>query len=357
MDIQVAHQPAESPYAGMSWARYQEIVERVMRPFAGKHSVRHYDYIHPLRLQRHAPERLRKPYATRVAYLAWGESSAPVLVCAGGVANAAHRFNYLASDLSDSYYVASLDWLGRGLSGWLAAEKDYTLETYVEQVLQLIAHLGGHKAVLLGSSLGGSVAIEIAARHPELVERLILNDIGPHVPAKRRKRRAETLARHYVFRTPADMFRKTGASQKHDGPISDDVRLNGSYHQTRWSDEEDGRIYRHDVRALQAYRAQANKSIIQWQRWEKIRCPVLVVHGMESDALLAPTVARMKKHRGVTLMEVPRTGHTPVLSEPNHIWCIREWLRTDSAIAGDFCSDYSPPPAGAERRTDARPII
>src|SRR4051812_8935364 len=344
LELEVAHDPAESPYAGMAWVDYDKIAARVMGRFAGQYTLRHFDYVHPVRLQLHAAERFRKPYPTKVAYTDWGDASKPIIVCTGGVANAAHRFNYLASELRDEFRIVSMDWVGRGLSGWLAAEKDYGLPTYVEQVLQLLLHLGGRPTVLLGSSLGGSVAIELAARHPELVERLILNDIGPHVPAGRRRRRAQTLARHYVFRTPADMFRKTGASQKNDGPVSDDIRLNGSYNQTKWSEEDGGRIYRHDVRALQAYRAQSARSLVQWSRWARVHCPVLVIHGMESDALLPPTIERMLKKSAVTLMEVPRTGHTPVLSEPNHIWCIREWLHAESRIAGHFCSDYSPLP-------------
>ena len=38
--------------------------------------------------------------------------------------------------------------------------------------------------------------------------KLILNDIGPYIPQGRRKRRSQTLARHYVFRDPADLLRK-----------------------------------------------------------------------------------------------------------------------------------------------------
>ena len=305
VELEVAHEPAESPYAGMSWAQYEQIAGRIMHRFEGQYALKHYDYVHPVRLQRHAPERFRKPYPTQIAYTEWGDPARTTLVCTGGVANAAHRFNYLASELREDLHVISMDWAGRGLSGWLAAEKDYGLETYVEQVHQLILHLGGRRVALLGSSLGGSVAIALAARHPELIGCLILNDIGPHVPAKRRRRRAETLARHYVFRSPADMFRKTGASQKNDGPVSDDVRLNGSYNQTKWSDEDGGRIYRHDVRALQAYRAQAGKSLVQWRSWERVSCEVLVIHGMDSDALLAPTIERMKKKPGITLYVLP----------------------------------------------------
>ena len=150
--------------------------------------------------------------------------------------------------------------------------------------------------ILLGSSLGGSAAIELAARHPELVSRLILNDIGPYIPKKRRQRRSQTLARHYVFRDPADLLRKIGASQKNDGPISDDIRFNVTFHQTKWSDEEGGRIYRHDVRALQAYQRDAQESLDQWSLWERVRCPVLLIHGMLSDALLAPTIKRMQRN-------------------------------------------------------------
>jgi pimeloyl-ACP methyl ester carboxylesterase len=180
--------------------------------------------------------------------------------------------------------------------------------------------------IVLGSSMGGSAAIELAARHPKLVSRLILNDIGPFMPKGRRKRRAATLARHYVFRDPADLLRKIGASQKNDGPISDDIRFNVTFHQTRWSDEEGGRVYRHDVRALQAYKRDAQHDLDQWELWKKVRCPVLLIHGLLSDALLPPTIRRMRVEHDVSVMHVPDTGHTPVLSDRNQNWFIHEWL-------------------------------
>jgi hypothetical protein len=56
-------------------------------------------------------------------------------------------------------------------------------------------------------------------------------------------------------------------------------------------------------------------------------------------------------------MHIPNTGHTPTLTEPNHIWCIRQWLRDDSQLVREFSSPYSPPPPGSEKRAAARPII
>jgi pimeloyl-ACP methyl ester carboxylesterase len=313
-----------------TWDEYMSMAKRIIERFDHEFDLRHFDYLHPVRLQRCAA-RFRKPYPVKVAYTDWGDRDAPIVVCVGGVANTAMRFNYLAADLESHFRVVCMDWVGRGRSGWMADQRDYSLGTYSEQLRQLIDHLGGGPVILLGSSMGGSAAIDLAARHPKMVRRLILNDIGPFIPKGRRQRRSQTLARHYVFRDPSDLLRKIGASQKNDGPVSDDIRFNVTFHQTRWSDEEGGRVYRHDVRALQAFRDDAQTSLDQWNLWRKIRCPVLLIHGMMSDALLAPTIRRMRDKHDLAIMHVPDTGHTPVLSDRNQNWFIHEWLMDHTA--------------------------
>ncbi len=311
------------------------MARRLVGRFNDEFALRYFDYVHPVKLQRGVPKRLQKPYSVRVAYTDWGDPGRPIVLCCGGVANSAMRFNYLAADLRTDFRIVSMDWLGRGLSGWMADERDYSLGTYVEQVRQLIEHLG-KPVIVLGSSLGGSVAIELAARYPKLVQRLILNDIGPYIPRARRKRRSETLARFYVFREPSELLRRVGASQKNDGPISDDIRFNITFHQTRWSDEDGGRVYRYDIRAMQAYRKDAQKSLVQWNHWKKLRCPILLIHGMMSDALLPETIQRMQKTKPVMVMHVPDTGHTPVLSDRNQTAFVRDWLLGREHLAGEW---------------------
>ena len=308
-----------------NWNEYMALAKRITERFDHQFELRHFDYRHPVRLQK-CPPRFRRDYDVKVAYTEWGDPSATTVLCCGGVANTAMRFNYLASDLASQFHVVCMDWVGRGRSGWMADERDYSLGTYVEQLRQMIGHLDCGPVVILGSSMGGSAAIELAARHPALVERLVLNDIGPYIPRGRRQRRSQTLARHYVFRDPADLLRKIGASQKNDGPVSDDIRFNVTFHQTRWSDEEGGRVYRHDVRALQAFRHDARTSLDQWALWRRVRCPVLLIHGLLSDALLPTTIRRMQRSGDVCVMHVPDTGHTPVLSDRNQNWFIHEWL-------------------------------
>lgn len=334
------------------WREYMAMASRVVGRFHDQFRLRHFDYVHPTRLQPGTPRRLKRPYPVSVAYSEWGAPDRPTIVCCGGVVNTAMRFNYLASDLASTHHVVCMDWVGRGQSGWMAAETDYSLATCVEQLRQLIAHVGTGPVTLLGSSLGGSAAIAFAAAHPGRVDRLILNDVGPFIPKGRRKRRAETLARHYVFRDPSDLMRRIGASQKNDGPIGDDIRFNLTFHQTRWSDADGGRVYRHDVRALQAYGRDARSSLRQWDAWERVRCPVLVIHGMLSDALLEPTIRRMRRRDAVTVMHVPDTGHTPVLADRNHIACIRDWL----AGGDDFGEMFTVLHAPARERNPGTPI-
>jgi pimeloyl-ACP methyl ester carboxylesterase len=310
-----------------AWAEVDAQAEAFATRFSGQYLRRWFDYHQPLRLQQGVPRRLRKPYSVPVAYTDWGPADAPLLVCAGGVANSAMRFCYLAQALSRRWRVVCMDWLGRGHSGWLADDREYTLATYVEQLHQLLAHLGAASASLLGSSLGGTVAIAYAAERPQRVSRLVLNDVGPSIPKARRTRRAETLARFYVFREPAELMRRVGAAHKHDGPLSDEVRLFLAYQQTRWSEENGGRIYRHDPRALLAYQRDAQTSVDQWAAWSRVQQPVLLLHGMLSDALTLHTIGRMRRrHHGLTVAHVPHTGHTPALWSAAQAGCIGDWL-------------------------------
>ncbi|MFZ2650747.1 MAG: alpha/beta hydrolase [Burkholderiaceae bacterium] len=325
-----------------NWNDYIAVASQVVGRFHGQYRIGHFDYHHPARLQPATVRRLKRPYKVSVAYAEWGAPQAPLVICCGGVASVAMRFNYLASDLDNSFRLVCMDWVGRGRSGWLAAQGDYSLATYAEQLRQVIEHLGGGPVTVLGSSLGGSAAIEVAARHPQLIDRLILNDVGPHIAARRRRRRAETLARHYVFREPADMLRRVGASQKNDGPVSDDIRFNLTFHQTRWSDEEGGRVYRHDVRALQAYRLDAMKSLQQWDLWKQVRCPVLLIHGMQSDVLLEPTIRRMSRGKQLALMHLPDTGHAPLLADRNQISFVRDWLLGSGEVEREWTVLHAP---------------
>ena len=285
-----------------------------------------------------------KSYPVRLSYSALNGDGETV-VAVGGLTNVAERFDFLALQSAPRLRFISLDLAGRGQSGWLAELSDYHLDTYVAQIKQLFKHLKLRRATLLGSSLGGSAMIRFAARYPNKVRRLILNDSGPYIPKARRQRRARAVARHYVFHAPADMFRRTGAAEKHAGPALDAVLLHTAHHKTKWSRREGGRVYQHDLRALLAYRLEAKRSLNLWDDWRKVRCPVLVLHGQLSDALSMRTINAMRAHRDLSVLHIPNTGHTSTLSDSNLINEILAWVNDDRAYAHDrVCQmgDYPP---------------
>jgi pimeloyl-ACP methyl ester carboxylesterase len=322
------------------------VAERIGRRFDGLFVPRRFELDVPMSAQPGTPARLKRPYLVPVAWTDWMPEAPrpglPVLVCLGGVANTAARFSFLAADLQRAgQRVVCMDWVGRGRSGWLADERSYQRSLYAAQLRRLVHELGDVPVAILGSSMGGSVAIEFAARHPGLVRRLVLNDVGPEIPAARRRRRAETLARWYVFRTPQEIERRVGAAQKNDGPVPDDVRLFVTWHQTRWSAEDGGRVYRHDPRALLAYRRDAQQPLALWRDWARLRCRTLVLHGLQSDALTLPLLRRMGRPRPAApppqVVHVPATGHTPALCDRHQTGLVAAWLQGRLDDLGPCC--------------------
>ena len=87
-------------------------------------------------------------------------------------------------------------------------------------------------------------------------------------------------------------------------------------------------------------------SVDQWDDWARVRCPVLLLHGMASDALTAGTIARMQRGRPMTVVHLPDTGHTPVLADRHQTEFIGAWLQ--GACPGPC--ECSLPHAPARRR-------
>ena len=160
---------------------YDGLIESVIQSNKSNWSkVCKFHYRHPTKLQ-DKKYGLGKSYVVPVAYSDSGNEGEPVIAI-GGLTNVFQRFDFLAIDASPDLRLIGLDLVGRGRSGWMSDISDYTTETYIEQTLQLLDVLKLNRFTILGSSLGGSIAISIAARYPSRVKRIILNDIGPYIP-------------------------------------------------------------------------------------------------------------------------------------------------------------------------------
>jgi esterase len=86
----------------------------------------------------------------------------------------AQTFMPLADSLKP-WRVIALDQRGHGYSDHASS---YTRDDYLRDLAALYAHLGLRRAILLGNSLGGVNAYQFAARHPDRVRALVIEDIG-----------------------------------------------------------------------------------------------------------------------------------------------------------------------------------
>lgn len=310
----------------MTWVHYDKLIDVVERALAPLPAVEYFEYTHASSLQTTTDGSDACAYRTRLAYTDFGGIDEP-LICIGGLTSTLRRFDFLALQLAPNLRVIGFDLAGRGRSGWLREQSDYNLESYIAQLEQLVQHLRVPSVSILGSSLGGCIGLKYAARFPDKVRSLILNDIGPFIPAARRLRRAHSVARHYVFRRPQDLFRRGSAINRYCGPAPDAALLHDMHFKTKCSDDEDGRVYTHDLRALLAYRAEASQNLDLWEDWHQTNCPVLLIHGEESDALMNDTMMCMRGNGRLSIVHVPETGHTPFLCDDNIVRLIGDWIR------------------------------
>jgi len=318
----------------INWSQYESLIESIVSSSSQWPAHSQFEYHHPAELQ-DATFGLGKSYSVPLAYSDPGGTGEPVIAI-GGLTNTSQRFDFLALDTMPKVRLIGLDLAGRGYSGWMTEISDYTLNSYIEQLRQFLDHMSFDACTLLGSSLGGTIAICFCARYPHRVKRIILNDSGPFIPRKRRTRRAVAVARFYVFKSPCQMFRRTGAAAKHTGPVADAVLLHNSHHKTCWSQTENGRVYRHDLRAMLAYRSEADNDLNVWSDWNHVTCPVLLLHGTESDATTTQTIEQMRNGKQMSVIHIQDTGHTPQFGGGRLNGLIRDWVLNDHKYSEDL---------------------
>lgn len=108
----------------------------------------------------------------------WGSADARPVLMLHGIRGFGETFAGVAAALQPECRVIAFDQRGRGRSDW-DPQRNYYTDTYVEDVAAIADALGLGTFDLLGHSMGGINAIVFAARYPQRVLRLIVEDAGP----------------------------------------------------------------------------------------------------------------------------------------------------------------------------------
>jgi pimeloyl-ACP methyl ester carboxylesterase len=264
-----------------------------------------------------------------VSYAEWGSSGdlGPV-ICVHGLTRQGRDFDFLAMKLAERRYkVLSPDVVGRGHSGHLVNPLDYDLQQYVLDMTVLIASLRAEQVDWIGTSLGGMIGILMAGLSNSPINRLVVNDIGPDLPLQ-----AVLRIGKYVRDAP-DSFPTTEAAQAYFrnvlspfGKLEDWQWRHLSDHSIRPNGQGGYRLH-YDRRLTLGFQYPAIHSRKLWTAWERIKCPVLILRGADSDLLLPQTASEMiKRNSRATIVEIPGCGHAPPLLEGAQIDVIIDWL-------------------------------
>ena len=257
--------------------------------------------------------------------IARGTPGSPVVMMIHGLAGQAHTFDGIANLLAAKYHVYCLDVRGRGESEWGPPE-EYTIDTYVADLEAIREALGLQRFSLVGTSMGGLIAMQYAPRFPERVERAVLNDVGPEIdPAGLHRILSYVGAAPEMF---ADMKAVVKYYREHYAPmvehLADDQLVEFARYNVRRSDSG---VYVWKMDPAVRTTPAAAPSVAPWAALRAMGCPVLILRGGQSDVLSADIAARMVEALpGAKLVEVPGVGHAPVLTEPVAVRALEEFL-------------------------------
>jgi esterase len=148
----------------------------------------------------------------RFHYCEWGDETATPLVLLHGLMGHARTWGPFPLAMSDRFRVLALNQRGHGETEWAT---DYAQQQMDEDVDAFVSALGLRRIALIGQSMGGINAYLYAARHPGVVERLVIGDVGPDVLAREPGERARTslaAAERAAFDDPEEAVRAAQAT-------------------------------------------------------------------------------------------------------------------------------------------------
>jgi pimeloyl-ACP methyl ester carboxylesterase len=271
----------------------------------------------------HAQDGLRLYYRD---YATAAPSRTPVL-CLSGLTRNSKDFHDFALRMATQRRVLALDYRGRGRSARDPDWRNYRPETYIGDVLDLLALAGLDRVVVVGTSMGGLMAMGLAAFRPTCLAGAVLNDIGPDVAAAGYGRIMSYIA--------ADRPHRDWASAIADmREMFPNLSLQTPEHWQRLAEGtfrrgEDGLLhFDWDVALARSLQVGQARYPDLWPMFRAFaRRPVLALRGGNSDVLSEETFERMGREKPDLLrVTVPGAGHVPALDEKEALLALDEFF-------------------------------
>lgn len=258
----------------------------------------------------------------------FGDMAARTVVCLPGLTRNSRDFIPLARHLAAHYRVLAPDLRGRGFSQWDPNPGQYNPMVYYQDVQKLLNEKLTRPAAIIGTSLGGILAMSLAAFAPQQIAGIVLNDVGPEIGAQGLARMASYVGLRPQPATWAEAIAQTRANYGLALPDLSDADWE-NYARASFREREPGRIVAdYDPSIGSLVRTGAAAPADMWPIWAALAGKrALVIRGATSDILTSATLARMQREKPDLLaVEVPNRGHVPQLDEPVALAAIDDFL-------------------------------
>jgi esterase len=254
---------------------------------------------------------------------------APVLIVHG---LSCFSFDWIdvAARIAQDREVVAIDMRGFGESTWSAA-RDYKLETLSNDVIAVLDALGWGKAVLMGHSFGGRVALATAGWKLERVAGVVLVDFAPDIAAAGRRFTAQRIG------SQPDLFASVETAMVFDNDDPQD----GS-RRARWEaflkKTDEGYALKRDLhfrdnfrRALESGQSAPVPAYL-WPMLSGLKVPLMVMRGSDSNMFEAETLDKVKElNPRARTVELPGSHDLPRDNPEGLAKAVRSFL-SESAL-------------------------
>ena len=274
-----------------------------------------------------------------VHYVAWGEPGRRGLVFVHGGAANAHWWTHVAAWFARDYRVLAIDLSGHGDSGHRAT---YALEQWTDEVIA-VADAGGinGKPVVVGHSLGGFVTIATAARYADSLEGVIICDSPVSAPSpEAQSHKRDEFGRPRIYASVEDAvprFRAVPLQQHNLDYVVDHVARRSL------REVEGGYAWKFDRTFFESFGA--GMRAIARPYLSEVRCRFALLRSQYG--LVTRDIGQEMYDalgRVAPVIELPQTGHHPMLDQPLVL------LTALRALLADW--DHSEPLTAADRGDD-----
>ncbi len=254
----------------------------------------------------------------------------PVL-CLPGLTRNSRDFSSLAALISETRRVICPDLRGRGRSGHDPDWRNYHPGQYASDLWQLFDALEIDEAVVIGTSLGGWLAMLLNHQRPGRIAAAVMNDIGPEADPDGIARVTATAGLLDVVDSMAEAIEQAKSVYSIAFPDWNDEQWL-IYTETTYRKLDDGRFDLNFDRNIghAAREGVSGLDVDPWAMFDDLAdVPTLLVHGVLSDILTEPIIARMRERKpDLQVAPVSNRGHAPLLDEQEAIDAIATFLDT-----------------------------